>query len=128
LLNSPADLEHFITTNQQELADAYAYATQWLQKRQIPYRAAEAGHFIWINLRSLLGLAPLDVDDFEDSEKQDREWDLLAELVDHGLYLGPGQGYHSPTIGMFRLTFSIPRDDLKVALERLEQVIEKRKR
>ncbi|BGP36074.1 hypothetical protein JCM10296v2_007926 [Rhodotorula toruloides] len=52
------------------------------------------------------------------------ELDFLNLLVDGGVYLSSGMSYACPEPGFFRITFSIPRRELKVALERIERVCE----
>lgn len=88
LLASPS-LTEYISLNQSALAEAYSFVTDWLRTHSLPYRPSYAGHFVLVDLRDCLGL-------FEsDSKEQQRkkEVQLLEELVDEGVFLGPGESW-----------------------------------
>ncbi|ORY74075.1 pyridoxal phosphate-dependent transferase [Leucosporidium creatinivorum] len=121
LLASPS-LPDYIELNQAALAEAYRFTTSWLRARSLPYRPAYAGHFVLVDLRQYLG--PLE-NDLKDQQLK-KEVELLEELVEEGVFLGPGFSYFCAEAGFFRLTFSIRREDLEVGLGRLEAVLERR--
>ncbi|BGP33386.1 hypothetical protein JCM10296v2_005186 [Rhodotorula toruloides] len=144
LLESP-ELPDYLAKNRQALSRAYKYVTAWLEAHELPYTPANAGHFVLVDFRAHIEKVPLDdeaegsVDgatgstDEADSPAARRKDDdeagqfkqeiaFLNKLVDAGVYLGPGFSYACPEPGFFRLTFSIRRMELEVALERIERV------
>lgn len=86
LLASPA-LPEYIQFNQTALAEAYSFTTSWLHTRALPYRPAYAGHFVLIDLRQYVGL----LNDDSKEQQLKKEVQLLEELVDEGVFLGPGE-------------------------------------
>lgn len=88
LLASPS-LSSYFALNTAALARAYTFVTDWLRAQDLPYRPANAGVFVWCDLRRLVtgrgggGSGEADV-------TQEEEVDLLERLVKGGVYLGPG--------------------------------------
>ncbi|GAA5879677.1 hypothetical protein JCM3774_002405 [Rhodotorula dairenensis] len=134
LLNSD-ELPVYIARNQRALSRAYTYLTSWLQAHDLPYTPANAGHFVLVDFRKHVdaiacqgGLCekgdetPPRRQDAEESGRFKHEIVLLNRLVDGGVYLGPGFSYACAEPGFFRVTFCIRRQELEVALERIETV------
>ncbi|BGO96333.1 hypothetical protein NBRC10512_000333 [Rhodotorula toruloides] len=139
LLTSP-DLATYLDKNRQKLLRAYTYVTAWLDVHGIPYTPANAGHFVLVDFRAFVGQTARgsDAAGFRgNSGNQKRmaeeregnsmcryrdELDFLNLLVNGGVYLSSGMSYACPEPGFFRITFSIPRKELEVALERIELV------
>ncbi|KAM0786364.1 hypothetical protein ACM66B_001834 [Microbotryomycetes sp. NB124-2] len=119
LLKSP-ELPDYIQRNQAALSDSYACATLWLKQRHIPYSPAQAGHYVLIDLREYLDR----VIGVDEASLLKGEIDLLNKMVEAGVYLGPGHSYFCPEAGFFRLTHSLPRDYLELALQRLGAVLD----
>ncbi|GAA98583.1 uncharacterized protein L969DRAFT_95185 [Mixia osmundae IAM 14324] len=122
LISTPADLDWFISTNQLRLAQAYEFSTKWLKKHGVPYRQANAGHFLWIDLRKFMPTCDNEGKDL--SCEADRESQLFINLLEHGVYIAPGSFYHASQPGFFRITFSVVQEVMQVGLDRLAAVIE----
>ncbi|GAA6050492.1 hypothetical protein NBRC10513_008149 [Rhodotorula toruloides] len=144
LLESP-ELPDYLAKNRQVLSSAYQYVTAWLEAHDLPYTPANAGHFVLVDFRAHVKQVRLD-DEWEgaidgassgvkeadsSAERRNEEEEagqfkqeiaFLNKLVDAGVYLGPGFSYACPEPGLFRLTFSIRRMELEVALGRIERV------
>lgn len=114
-LLASAELPDYIRKNQEALGEAYAYVTSWLRDRSIPYRPANAGHFVLIDLRKFCA-SPASVN---------AEIALAQEMLQGGVYLGPGFSYAVNQPGWFRLTFSIDRQLLDKVLNRLDRIFRK---
>lgn len=85
LLSSPS-LPSYITANQAALSSAYAFTTDWLRVHDLPYRPANAGHFILVDFRAHIGLLEGDTRE----EQVAREVQLLNEFVAEGVFIAPG--------------------------------------
>ncbi|KAK4335631.1 Aminotran_1_2 domain-containing protein [Rhodotorula toruloides] len=144
LLESP-ELPDYLAKNRQVLSSAYQYVTAWLEAHDLPYTPANAGHFVLVDFRAHVKQVRLD-DEWEgaidgassgvkeadsSAERRNEEEEagqfkqeiaFLNKLVDAGVYLGPGFSYACPEPGLFRLTFSIRRMELEVALGRIERL------
>ncbi|GAA5906199.1 hypothetical protein JCM6882_006074 [Rhodosporidiobolus microsporus] len=119
LLNSP-DLPTYLSLNRQALSRAYTYLSAWLKAQDIPYRPANAGHFILADFRELVSRME---GKKEEQPSKEQEIAFLNRLVDKGLvYFGPGFSYEVSPYGFFRITFCIRRDELEVALTRVEKM------
>ncbi|BGO92716.1 hypothetical protein NBRC10512v2_005000 [Rhodotorula toruloides] len=144
LLESP-ELPDYLAMNRQALSRAYKYVTAWLAAHDMPFTPANAGHFVLVDFRAHIGQVRLDTEadgsidgplgsvdeadssagrrnDEEEAGQFEQEIAFLNKLVDAGVYLGPGFSYACPEPGFFRLTFSIRRMELEVALGRIERV------
>lgn len=103
LLNTPDDLNWFITTNQERLSEAYSFTTSWLRQRRIPYKSSYAGHFVFIDLRSFLPRTDIKGNVLIDGNEKEAQ--LWMKILADGLYLAPGAFYACNVPGWFRLTF-----------------------
>ncbi|BGP17694.1 hypothetical protein JCM10213v2_005733 [Rhodosporidiobolus nylandii] len=124
LLNSP-DLPTYLSLNRQALSRAYTYLASWLREQNIPFRPANAGHFILADFREHVRKEVTQRDAATETghsdPSQEQEVAFLNKLVNEAkVYLGPGFSYAVSPFGFFRITFSIRRPDLEVALERIE--------
>ncbi|GAA5824944.1 hypothetical protein JCM11251_006033 [Rhodosporidiobolus azoricus] len=120
LLNSP-ELPTYLSMNRRALSGAYAYLSAWLRAHNIPYRPANAGHFILADFRTLV--SPSEGKGGQRQLSKEQEIAFLNRLVDEALvYFGPGFSYEVEPYGFFRLTFCIRRPDLEVALSRVEKM------
>lgn len=99
-------------------------------------RNCNAGHFVWVNLGPRIGI-----------KTKDEETRVFQKLLDGGLYVvgdlfksppqlssadhirtdcqrqAPGSAYHHKTPGWFRVTFSVPPENLEAGLKRLEDLL-----
>lgn len=105
----------FIAHNSKELRLSYETLTKGLDGLGIQYVPAQAGIFIWVNLRKFLT---------EDSwEGEKRLWDKICTSCK--VILTPGESCHALEPGYFRICFAwIPPDALQMMLVRLKNLFE----
>ncbi|GAA6028536.1 hypothetical protein JCM8097_007269 [Rhodosporidiobolus ruineniae] len=124
LLDSP-ELSTFLTLNRRALSRSYSFLSAWLRSHNIAYRPANAGHFILADFREhVRKIEPSGSQAVEENPSKGQEVAFLNKLVDEAkVYLGPGFSYAvSPPYGFFRITFSLRREELEVALNRIEKM------
>ncbi|GAA5983427.1 hypothetical protein JCM11641_007845 [Rhodosporidiobolus odoratus] len=125
LLNSP-DFPTYLSLNRRALSNAYAYLTSWLKAHNIPYRPANAGHFVLADLRHFVrkvGKVEQTESGQEGEPTRDQEIAFLNKLVEEAkVYWAPGFSYAVSQYGFFRVTFSIHRREQEVALARVEKL------
>jgi DNA-binding transcriptional MocR family regulator len=100
----------FLVRCRDRLASGYKLTTSTLQKAGINYRkTGNAGLFVCIDLSPYLPTA---------DTVREREFKLAQHLVDHGIFLHPGEE-HCEKPGWFRLVFaSLSDDELAEGLRR----------
>ncbi|WVQ80398.1 hypothetical protein IAT38_002503 [Cryptococcus sp. DSM 104549] len=113
LLLDKTRLRNFITTNRERLAEAQAFTRSWFEARGVEVADSNAGNFIFVNLGARLN--------FTDAHTEKK---VFQKLLDGGVYTAPGSAYHYDVVGWFRVTFSVPRDNLVVGLERIERLLD----
>ncbi|GAA5873886.1 hypothetical protein JCM16303_002622 [Sporobolomyces ruberrimus] len=147
LLNSD-ELGYYVEENQRRLGKGYAFLTKWLKGQGIPFREANAGHFLLADFSKVVEKVVADGKKEAEAITTEQEVELLNRLVDGGVYLGPGAlltlTRHSRVVnqsadtllaragfsyavtrpGYFRMTFSIRPRELVLALTRIERVCE----
>ncbi|KAJ2556669.1 hypothetical protein EV175_001847 [Coemansia sp. RSA 1933] len=126
-------VDNLLHESHARLADNYAVAAAFFYVREIQYVAASAGHFVWLRL-PISACAKM----LRNTEKacachcalaglewtKEREFDMAMHLMDrYALYMPPGQAFYSSEAGWFRFTFAICREELDIALQRLESAI-----
>ncbi|RUS12526.1 pyridoxal phosphate-dependent transferase [Endogone sp. FLAS-F59071] len=116
--------EKFLTTNQRRLAESYERLTHFLRSHSINYLPAQAGHFIFIDLRSFLPKPPTSNGPVPDGARQ-AERALARSFIDHGVYIAAGEAFHSEEEGWFRLTFAIDWEMLQIGLKRMMTALSK---
>lgn len=124
-LNDDKFLSRFLKVNQLKLSEAYEYMTTWLKFHKVPYTPSSAGHFMMVDLRSVLS----DIERYgaflgitADHSMGDREKALAAYLADQKVYTMSGAACHADP-GWFRFTFSVRRDFVNIALARVEKAL-----
>ncbi|KAI8980820.1 pyridoxal phosphate-dependent transferase [Pilobolus umbonatus] len=110
-------IEKYLENNRKELALAYKRATQYLDKHNIRYIPAVAGHFLMIDL------LPYISNQYDGPITFNEEKRFLDSMLDCGVYLAPGIVYHTETPGLFRMTFSISWDIMQEGLDKLEKLL-----
>lgn len=85
LLLDPVGLPTYLALNKARLGEAYRRATAFLQKHDIPYRPAHAGHFVWIDLRRYLPES--DEEGTPLVGEAEREVELVKRFLTHGINL-----------------------------------------
>ncbi|KAJ2394992.1 hypothetical protein GGI23_004471 [Coemansia sp. RSA 2559] len=129
-------IDRLLETSQERLADNYAVATAFLYVREIKYVPAAGGHFVWFRMpisacakmlrhkgaNHVCGCGPKGEKGKEELVwTKEREFDMAMYLMEkHSLYMPPGQAFFSSESGWFRFTFAICREELDIALKRLE--------
>ncbi|KAJ1977421.1 hypothetical protein H4R34_003585 [Dimargaris verticillata] len=115
----------FIDENRQALAQAYAHAARFLVRHRIPYIPSRAGHFVWIDLRQFCtanSSATTNGHGFLACTPE-QEKVLFKRLIDHKVYVTLGQAFSAQESGWFRLTFTLPLDDMNLGLSRLAKAL-----
>ncbi len=104
----------YIARNRERLTAAYVRVVGTLRRLDIPYVPSRGSHFVWIDLSDLMD------DDSEEAELA--LWDDLFRST--GVLLTPGVGFGHPKHGLFRIVYpAVSRDELEVALGRLERFV-----
>ncbi|KAI8393734.1 pyridoxal phosphate-dependent transferase [Radiomyces spectabilis] len=104
-------IDKLIHTNLQRLAASYIRTTSFLSSHNIKFFPAQSGHFLFLDLRDDLRKRCGDIPTFSD------EADLLNDLLHNGVYIAPGEGFHTVEPGFFRMTFSVEWNTLKRGLQ-----------
>ncbi|KAG0658669.1 hypothetical protein C6P46_005665 [Rhodotorula mucilaginosa] len=120
LLLDPVGLPTYLALNKARLGEAYRRATAFLQKHDIPYRPAHAGHFVWIDLRRYLPES--DEEGTPLVGEAEREVELVKRFLAHGINLGRGVAYDGKP-GFFRLTFTLRPEYFDTGIRRLEAAL-----
>ena len=111
LVNMEKDVKSFLHENRTMLRIAYKKVTNVLDRIQIPYVPAQAGLFVWVDLR-----------EFVMSEV--RELDIWEKLCEGGVMLTPGRECQGTHEGFFRLCFgAVDEQSLEEAMERLAMTV-----
>jgi 1-aminocyclopropane-1-carboxylate synthase len=137
LLNDHGFLDFYLKENSRRLGEHYKLVIDFLKETKIEYvRGGNAGFFIWVDFRSILGgdIFVLDEERSEDERSGQvchsrvkataRDQWFNEKLMEAGVYLGTGDAFFSEQHGWYRITFSIPRKVLDLGLERLQKVID----
>lgn len=113
LLEDEAWVDAFIVGNLQKLRDASYRAMMLLKKYRIKYFPAEAGLFLWIDLRNWMS-----------EETVNEEMVLWNRLVDQKVLLTPGNECFASIPGFFRICFAaVDEEYFDVAFQRLITVL-----
>jgi 1-aminocyclopropane-1-carboxylate synthase len=115
LLSDPGWVDGFLTAHRHRLADSYATVTGLLTAAGIGHAPAQAGFSVWVDLRRWLPV---------DSFPAERE--LWRRVLDQGrVNLAPGEVFHSPTPGWFRLCHPVAAEHLREGVRRLRRALER---
>jgi 1-aminocyclopropane-1-carboxylate synthase len=116
ILNHPTFLPTFLATNRTNLIHHYRLCTQILRAHGIPYIPSNAGFFIWVDLTRFLAKLP-------GSTALEKEREMNRRLLDGGLHLTTSEAFYGEEYGWFRITFTVERGVLELALQRLVHAI-----
>jgi aspartate/methionine/tyrosine aminotransferase len=107
LLSDPSWTDTFLTESRARLAAAYESTTTALTAAGIPYLPAQAGLFLYLDLRAHAPTFELE--------------SALATRIftDAKVHLTPGAAFHTPTPGYYRLCFTTTPAAVTTAVERL---------
>lgn len=121
LLEDEKFLSWYFAENSIRLAKGRDTVVEWLEAHNVPYvKGSNAGYFIWADFRAFL---PPPSEAFESDEKRERA--LTQAMVDGGLFLATGESFGGEEPGYYRVTFSAPPEQLKLGLERLDNILKK---
>lgn len=142
LISNRDFFQKFIKMNRIRLSRSYELAKSFCDFHKIDYVPSNAGHFMLINLRPFVELmrqqgtvtttttktlscgkvleTKVEHRSLTDSESETALW---ARGLSHKLLITPGSNYHHPDLGIFRLTFSLPRESALEGFSRLEKVL-----
>ncbi|PVU94129.1 hypothetical protein BB559_003096 [Furculomyces boomerangus] len=120
-------IDGFINLVSTNLLDAYNKTTSYLKQNNIPYTPAQAGHFLWINIKEPLltwknnNLKPGEARlTSTDQLTFDDEYAMWLDTVNRGrIYITAGVNFKASEPGWARIIFAQPWDKLKVGLDRL---------
>ncbi|RSH82382.1 uncharacterized protein EHS24_007349 [Apiotrichum porosum] len=112
LLNDKPTFRKMVALNQARLADSAAHVRDWFEKRGFKPFQSNAGHFMMVDGR--------DVFHFKNFEE---ERAFAHKCIDAGVVVGVGQSYHYAQPGWLRVTFSVHRPVLDLALQRLDEAL-----
>jgi 1-aminocyclopropane-1-carboxylate synthase len=137
LLNDHEFLDFYLEKNSKRLGEHYKLVTDFLKENKIEYvRGGNAGFFIWVDFRSILGDDIFVLDDERGERERSgqvchsgekaraRDQWFNEKLMEAGVYLGTGDAFFSEQHGWYRITFSVPRKVLDLGLGRLQKVID----
>ncbi|KAF9974361.1 hypothetical protein BGZ73_002247 [Actinomortierella ambigua] len=122
LLSDGKVIDEFTRTNQERLAESYTETANFLRAHKIPFIPAQAGHFLWMDLRQFI---PQSLVASAQAGDREAELKLWYAMLDEGVYVNLGLAFTERTVGFFRLTFSLPVPMLKLGLERMMRAIER---
>ncbi|KAH8801500.1 1-aminocyclopropane-1-carboxylate synthase-like protein 1 [Xylogone sp. PMI_703] len=112
MLNDSHFLDTYFNTLVARLTESYDMCTDLLRKWSVPYRPANCGQFIWIDLRA-----------FIEEQTIEAERKLAGEMIRAGIWLATGETFGSETPGWFRITFAVPEESLRFGMERLSKAL-----
>ncbi len=108
----------YIARHQEKLRMSCEYVETRLRKmndgfekeRRLKWSSPTAGFFLWV-----------DVSDWIKTKEEEKR--VFVQLAKEGVYMAPGEAFHSPQPGWFRIIFSHPVNILDLALNRFEKVL-----
>ncbi|KAL2259214.1 hypothetical protein VTK26DRAFT_7184 [Humicola hyalothermophila] len=137
MLEDKEYINNFFARNQQRLAEQYAFTTRFLDDHGIPhYRNANAGMFIWVDLRRYLRglytegsnkattLSIHRLSPQEQHEYQRREAEINRRLTENGVIIALGTNFFTEELGWFRLSFTAAPEALKIGLRRMWKTLQ----
>ncbi|BGP54406.1 hypothetical protein JCM8202v2_001984 [Rhodotorula sphaerocarpa] len=123
-LLTSTELPSYLAQNRHALMGAYTYLTNWLKAHDFKYMPAHAGHFVLVDFREQVEKIARrnEPTPASDGGRFRHEISLLNQFIDNGVCINPGFSFACPVPGFFRITFCIRREELEVALDRIEKV------
>ncbi|KAI4210238.1 MAG: hypothetical protein LQ351_006916 [Letrouitia transgressa] len=106
-------LSHFLDLSKKRLSENNVLTRELLDKHGIDYyKGANAGFFLWINLRPWLP----EIDEAEDAWKA--EDSLTQKLLENQVYITNGKALNAEEPGWYRLIFAQDAEIVKLGIER----------
>ncbi|KAI0198510.1 putative acc synthase [Astrocystis sublimbata] len=130
MLEDDQFLSAFIAKNTHLLGEHCAIARKLLEDHNIPYyHNANAGTFLWIDLRRYLKVSGKQeaVSNLSDSRSplsdlesyRQREMELFKRCLERGVGISTGSSFCTEELGWFRICFAVEKSALYVGLQRL---------
>ena len=132
LLEDDEWLEAFFARSRDKLAEGRKVAGRVLEEKGVPfYAGANAGFFLWVDLRRWLPPAATSVapgggeegDGKRVEEGKKREKVLVDRMIEKKVFLTPGMDMFAEEPGFFRLVFSQEEDVVREGLRRVFEAI-----
>jgi aspartate/methionine/tyrosine aminotransferase len=101
----------YFPTSHQRLREAHQVTTDALDELGIPYLNRPSGLYVYANFKKLMP-----------SLTESDEMKLFYRFIDGGIYLAPSLAFYSDERGWFRIIFSRPIDEIKLAMKRLAKI------
>jgi len=144
ILADTSFVDDFIAKNQQRLLQTYNFLEEFCAANDIPFLEAEAGFFVYLDLRKWVNLINSSLSDghadhnhtehaHDGHEDRTAERMLWNRFLDIGVYIAPGEAFHTHELGWFRLCFANSdwkedptqrHETLSVGLERIRKVLD----
>ncbi|KAI7156417.1 PLP-dependent transferase [Hortaea werneckii] len=129
LLEDDAWLEGFFARSREKLGEGNKLARALLEEKGVRFNeGANAGFFLWIDLRSWLPPASAASGGEEGEEKRieegkKREKVLVDRMLEKKVFLTPGMDMFAEEPGFFRLVFSLEEEVVREGLRRVFEAI-----
>ncbi|KAI7348862.1 PLP-dependent transferase [Hortaea werneckii] len=128
LLEDDEWLEGFFARSRDKLAEGREVAGRVLEERGVPsYAGANAGFFLWVDLRAWLPPPAASKDGEREGKGKDegkrREKVLVDRMIEKKVFLTPGMDMFAEEPGFFRLVFSQEEDVVREGLRRVFEAI-----
>ncbi|CAG9950552.1 unnamed protein product [Clonostachys rosea f. rosea IK726] len=126
-------LKGFLETKLMLMKENYQIATSFCRDHGIPFYEANAGLFLWLDLRHLLLLHATSKGDGDNvlatkppnaKVLQERENEIIDLCLRNGVMIAPGHVYMPEEYGWFRMTFTVKKDALREGLARLPRSLQ----
>uniref|UniRef100_A0A8H7K144 Aminotransferase class I/classII large domain-containing protein n=1 Tax=Bionectria ochroleuca TaxID=29856 RepID=A0A8H7K144_BIOOC len=126
-------LKGFLETKLMLMKENYQIATSFCRDHGIPFYEANAGLFLWLDLRHLLLLHATSKGDGDNvlatkppnaKVLQERENEIIDLCLRNGVMIAPGHVYMPEEHGWFRMTFTVKEDALQEGLARLSRSLQ----
>jgi aspartate/methionine/tyrosine aminotransferase len=115
ILADAAFLDDFIATNQKRLGETYGVLEEFCESEGIGFMEAQAGFFVYLDLRKWVNLVNASMTDSVDHPHHNHEHNhedrraerfLWNRFLEKGVYIAPGEAFHTHELGWFRLCFA----------------------
>jgi aspartate/methionine/tyrosine aminotransferase len=113
LLSDPEWTDTLLAENRNRLAESYQITSELLGGEGIPHIDAQAGLFVWIDLRQWLAEPT--------AEAEHALWQTIFKKG--GVSISPGTVFHCEEPGWFRLCYAVGETDLREGIRRIGEAL-----